>query len=157
LSSLEALWERLSAPVVWKFLRYASVSVISTVVSLTILGTLVATRATTAGWANVIATGVATIPSFELNRRWVWAREGRRSISSEVGPFVVWCFAELGLSTLAVSRAVRWADHSAMGSGTRTLVALGANVTTFGILWLAQFLILDRVLFRAREPVGSQS
>ena len=35
---------------------------------------LVGTDAVTAGWANVIATGVGTVPSFELNRRWVWGR-----------------------------------------------------------------------------------
>ncbi|MGH9126681.1 MAG: GtrA family protein [Acidimicrobiales bacterium] len=144
----------LAAPLVRKLAKYASVSVISTVVSLSILGTLIATRATTAGWANVLATGVATIPSFELNRRWVWAKAGRRSIWAEVGPFVTWCFAELGLSTLAVSAAARWADHSHLGTGARTFVALAANVLTFGTLWLAQFWILDRILFRHRAPVA---
>ncbi|HSS08396.1 MAG TPA: GtrA family protein, partial [Acidimicrobiales bacterium] len=63
-----------------KLIRYATVSAISTAVSLTILGTLVATNATTAGWANVVATAVGTVPSFELNRRWVWKKRGRRSV-----------------------------------------------------------------------------
>ncbi len=54
--------------------RYAGVSVISTAVSLAVLTLLVGTDAVTVGWANVIATGVGTVPSFELNRRWVWGR-----------------------------------------------------------------------------------
>jgi putative flippase GtrA len=55
-----------------KLLRYAAVSAIATSLSLTILGVLVARGTTTAGWANVIATAAGTVPSFELNRRWVW-------------------------------------------------------------------------------------
>jgi putative flippase GtrA len=56
--------------------RYATVSAIATTVSLTILGLLVATGAMSAGWANIIATAVGTIGSFELNRRWVWGKRG---------------------------------------------------------------------------------
>lgn len=136
-----------------KFLRYAAVSAISTMLSLTILGVLVATGATTAGWANVIATGVGTIPSFELNRRWVWGKRGRRSLWAEIGPYSALAFAGLALSTLAVSTATRWAS----ASGVRTLVAEGANVSTFGTLWVLQYAIADRVLFRSRvgaPPAG---
>ena len=60
-----------------KLVRYAAVSAIATTVSLTILGLLVATRSATAGWANVIATAAGTVPSFELNRRWVFQPAGR--------------------------------------------------------------------------------
>ncbi|HEY0398177.1 MAG TPA: bifunctional glycosyltransferase family 2/GtrA family protein, partial [Acidimicrobiia bacterium] len=54
-----------------KLLRYATVSAVATITSLTVLGVLVATGTLSAGWANVVATAVGTIPSFELNRRWV--------------------------------------------------------------------------------------
>jgi len=132
-----------------KLIRYAAVSAISTSVSLTLLGLLVATGATTAGWANVIATGIGTIPSFELNRRWVWNKKGQRSVLAEVGPFCALSFAGLGLSTLAVSVAAGWASSAGLGITLRTLAAEGANVGTFGTLWVAQYVILDRVLFRA--------
>jgi len=133
-----------------KLLRYAAVSAIATALSLTILGVLVATGATTAGWANLIATGVGTVPSFELNRRWVWGKRGSRSIAAEIGPFCALSFAGLALSTIAVSGASRWASGDGLGVGARTLVAEVANVATFGTLWVGQFVILDRVLFRAR-------
>jgi len=136
-----------------KLARYATVSVISTSVSLTILGALVATSAVTAGWANVIATAVGTVPSFELNRRWVWGRTGRRSAVAEVVPFCALSFLGLGLSTLAVSVAAGWAASAGLGTAARTLVAQGANVGTFGTLWVVQYLLLDRVLF-ARRAVG---
>lgn len=129
-----------------RLIRYATVSATSTVTSLTVLGVLVATNTTTAGWANVIATAVGTVPSFELNRRWVWRKRGPRSVLAEITPFCLLSFTGLVLSTLAVSTAAGWA--SGLGDSARALAAGAANVTVFGGLWIAQYLILDRVLFR---------
>jgi putative flippase GtrA len=142
-----------------KLLRYATVSAISTAVSLTILGVLVGASLTTAGWANVIATGIGTIPSFELNRRWVWSKKGHRSVLAEVAPFCALSFLGLGLSTVAVSLAAGWATSTGLGTAARTLAAEAANVGTFGSLWVAQYVILDRVLFRsapATPPVDER-
>jgi putative flippase GtrA len=133
-----------------KLVRYGAVSVVCTSISLTILATLVASRAMTAGWANMTATGIGTIPSFELNRRWVWAKEGRRSVSAEVGPFCALSLTGLVLSTIAVHAAAGWASGAGLGTAARTIAVEGANVATFGTLWVAQFVILDRVLFRSR-------
>jgi putative flippase GtrA len=132
-----------------KLLRYGTVSVVSTVTSMTVLGLLVATRALTPGWANLVATAVGTVPSFELNRRWVWGRTGRRSLSGEVGPFAALSFAGLALSTLAVSVA----GHLAAGLDTapRTIAVEAASVAAFGSLWLLQFVVLDRLLFATRR------
>jgi putative flippase GtrA len=138
-----------------KLIRYAAVSAISTTVSLTILGTLVATGTTTAGWANVIATAAGTVPSFELNRRWVWNRRGRRSVMREAVPFCVLSFTGLGLSTVAVSLAAGWAAAAGLGAAARTTAAELANVATFGALWVLQYLILDRVLFAPPREVSA--
>jgi len=133
-----------------QLMRYATVSAISTSVSLSILGVLVATRAVTAGWANVIATSVATVPSFELNRRWVWARKGPRSLHKEAAPYFALTFAGLGLSTLAVSVATGWASSHHASDAGRAFVALAANLAGFGTVWVIQYVVLDRVLFRHR-------
>jgi len=132
---------------VHKLARYACVSVISTSISLVVLGLLVGTGATTAGWANVIATSVGTIPSFELNRRWVWHRRGHRSVLAEVGPFCALSFTGLALSTMAVHSAATWASSAGLGRAARALAADAANVATFGTLWIVQYVLLDRVLF----------
>jgi putative flippase GtrA len=130
-----------------KLVRYGTVSAISTVVSLTVLGVLVFTGAMSPGWANVVATAVGTVPSFELNRRWVWGRTGRRSLLAELGPFWALSFTGLGLSTLAVSVAGAWAARAGLHAGMRALVAQAASVCAFGSLWVAQFVILDRSVF----------
>jgi putative flippase GtrA len=130
-----------------KLARYSAVSAISSAVSWTILGVLVATRVTTAGWANVVATAAGTVPSFELNRRWVWGRTGSRLLLAEVGPFSVLSFTGLAISTLAVRAAAGWASSAGLGAAARAASAEAANVAAFGSLWVAQYLILDRILF----------
>lgn len=62
----------------------------------------------------------------------------------------------VSLSTLAVSTATQWATLSGLGVGGRTLVAEVTNGATFGSLWVAQYLILDWVLFRARPGRGDE-
>jgi putative flippase GtrA len=132
--------------------RYAAVSAISTSISLTILGTLVATRTVSAGWANIIATAIATVPSFELNRRWVWAHAGPRSLHKQAMPYFGLTFAGLGLSTLLVSTATGMASHDHASTAVRTGVALCANLVGFGTVWIIQYVMLDKILFRRREP-----
>ena len=135
--------------------RYAAVSCIATVLSQLILATLVATRATGAVTANVIATMAGVVPSFELNRRWVWGRTGRRSVTKEIVPFVVLSASGLALSTLAVWATSRWADAHQLSTTWRTLTVQAANLAAFGTVWIAQFVILDKVLFRRRHPGAS--
>ena len=132
---------------VGQLVRYGAVSVISSGTSLVVLTTLVATGALAAGWANVVATAVGTVPSFELNRRWVWRSTAERSLVTQIGPFCVLSFAGLAISTMAVHLAVTWAIGHGMSAGGRAVVAGGANLAAFGSLWIVQFVILDRVLF----------
>jgi putative flippase GtrA len=130
-----------------KWIRYGAVSAVSTTVSLAVLGVLVFTGTLSPGWANVVATAAGTVPSFELNRRWVWGRKARRSLLGEVGPFCALSVAGLALSTLAVSLVGRWATEAGLHAGMRALLAQAANVAAFGSLWVAQFVILDRTVF----------
>jgi len=135
------------APLVRKLLRYGAVSCVSTVTSLTVLGVLVGTRIASPVWANVIATAAGTVPSFELNRRWVWRKRGNRSIAAEVLPFCALSGAGLVLSTIAVAAAARWANDTGFTGSLRTVAVELANLTAFGALWILQFVVLDRMLF----------
>jgi putative flippase GtrA len=132
--------------------RYSTVSLISTAVSMIVLGALVWTRTVTAGWANVIATAVGTIPSFELNRRWVWQAGGRPRLGSQIVPFTVLSFAGLGLSTWAVRLADVFVRHAGWSNASRTAAVELASNAAFGALWVLQFVLLDRLLFPAAPP-----
>ncbi len=140
-----------------KLLRYSAVSGVATATSLGILGVLVGLFRVDAVVANVVATAVGTVPSFELNRRWVWADRTRRSVFRQVTPFCTLSFAGLVVSTLAVhaasARTIGWSR------GWHTLAVEVANVSAYGALWVVQFVLLDRVLFhhprRVPLPAGT--
>jgi putative flippase GtrA len=130
-----------------RFIRYGSVSAISTTVGLLVLGILVGGFSFPAIWANVIATGIGTVPSFELNRRWVWAHNGQRSIRRQAIPYAICSFAGLVVSTFAVHIASDATRHSARF--THTVAIELAVLGSYGALWLIQFALCDRILFRS--------
>ena len=127
------------------------VFLVATTTSLLTLGILVGLVELPATWSNVIATAVGTVPSFELNRRWVWNSTSRRSLSGQVVPFCALSFTGLVVSTLAVgmtaSRTEGWSHWS------HTVAVLSANVAAYGALWVVQYRMLDRLLFRSRPGV----
>ncbi len=130
-----------------RFVRYGSVSAVATVTALSVLGVLVGVLGWPATWSNVIATAVGTIPSFELNRRWVWAHGGRRSTLRQAVPYAALSLTGLVVSTIAVHLA-----SDATVDSTRlvhTVAVEMANVAAYGALWLVQFALCDRVLFRS--------
>jgi putative flippase GtrA len=124
------------------------VSVITTLVSVTTLTVAVLGFGIAAWLANVTATAVGTVPSYRLNRRWTWGKRDPSDLWREVLPFWVLSFAGLVLSTIAVALTATWIHGAHLGSPVlRTGAILTAHLSGFGILWIAQFVLLDRVLF----------
>jgi putative flippase GtrA len=119
--------------------RYAMVSVVSVAVSQTVL--LVATGVLhwSAVVANLVAVSVGAVPSYALNRAWVWGKRGRNHLWREVVPF--WALALFGLafSTLVVALADDVWDE--------VWVPNVANIFAFGTLWVFKYLMLDSLLF----------
>jgi len=126
-----------------KPVRYSLVSVVAVAVSQLVLVTCSGVLHWSAVPSNVTAVAIGSIPSYTLNRCWVWGKRGRNHLWREVVPF--WALALLGLvfSTLLVHLAVQWNDS--------TLVASVANLTAFGVLWVVKYLLLDSLLFRVPE------
>lgn len=134
-----------------RVLRCLSVSVGTTVLSATILVVLAVGLGVPAGPANVVAVMCGITPSYLGNRRWVWGRTGKGSLSREVVPFWTLSVAGLVASTIAVARVGGLTDP--WSNGTRAVALPAANVAVFGALWIVQFLLLDRVIFRDRIVV----
>ena len=137
------LWQRLT--------RCMSVSVITTVISLSTLAITTAVFGIDAWIANVIATAVATVPSYSLNRRWTWGRRDSSDLWREVAPFWLLSFAGLVLSTIAVGLTDSWAAQMQLAGPVHTAALLVAHLSGFGLLWGVQFVLLDRVLFANKE------
>ena len=124
-----------------------SVSVVTTVLSLVSLVVLTLVLRVAAMPANVATTALATIPSYHLNRRWTWGVRGASDMWREIVPFWLLSFAGLALSTITVGMADSWAAGAHLGTAWRTAAVLVGHLGGFGILWVVQFVILDRVLF----------
>jgi putative flippase GtrA len=127
--------------------RCISVSVVTTVLSLVSLVVLTAALGMAAMPANVVTTALATIPSYHLNRRWTWAKRGASDPWREMLPFWLLSFAGLALSTITVGIAAHGAASAHVAEPWRTAAVLVGHLGGFGILWIVQFLVLDRVLF----------
>ena len=136
-----------------QLIRYGMVSAIATTTSLAILTGLVASDTMRPAPANVTATLVGMLPSFELNRRWVWGGQGRPSVRRQMVPFAVLSLIGLLLSTAAVGAAGRLAFDAGWSSDATAVVSAIANLGAFGVVWIAQFFILDRLLFRTPPVV----
>jgi putative flippase GtrA len=152
------LWRRLSTNVsptrraaLRRLVKYASVSAISTVTSLTVLALLTGALGLNAVLANIVAVGVGTVPSFELNRRWVWSQPRHGARATQVVPFCLLSFSGLVIS----SGAVQLAAETTAGDGRlwHTIAVEVANVGSYGALWLVQYFLCAQLLFK---PGGSQ-
>ncbi len=136
---------------VGRLTRCLSVSVVTTVISLSTIVVATTLFGVGAALANVIATSIATVPSYHLNRRWTWGRRDRSDAWREMVPFWVLSFCGLALSTATVGIADSWAAHTHLTPAVHTAMLLVGHLGGFGVLWIFQFVLLDRVLF-APQP-----
>lgn len=136
--------------------KYASVSIISTLVTQVVLFlTYSVWKVGTAMESNVIATIVASVPAYYLNRSWTWGKSGRSNVWREVVPFWAISFVGLVLSTIAVGVAAHNADRITSSELGRELIVNFANLFTYGCIWVGRYFIFNRFLF-GDAPVPHQ-
>lgn len=135
---LQAANERL-APGQLRLVRYAGVSAVTLFVTQTVLLLAYGPLDIPGAPANMLAVCVGAIPSYLLNRAWVWERTGPHHLWREIIPF--WTYAVLGLVVSTI--VVAWAD-ARWGTG---LAASAANIGTYFFLWIAKFVFLDKLIF----------
>lgn len=131
--------------------RYATVSVVSTLLTLGLLALFFGVlKLASAAWCNVFATAIATIPSYYLNRSWAWGKSGKSHLWREVMPFWVISFVSLVLSTGAVKLASMEAHHFVHSHLGVTIVVEFASLLTYAILWVGKYLLFNQLLFTSR-------
>ena len=122
------------------------VSVVSTAVS---FGVLAIVFGVLQLWgeigSTVFANAVATVPSYYLNRKWVWGKGGRSHLMKEIIPF--WSLSAVGHRRVDRRRgggqAHRHVHH--LSHFEQTVIVLVANVMSFGIFWVLKFLLFNRM------------
>ena len=134
-----------------KLIRFTAVSVISTGVSFV---TLFLVFGVFKVWSQVpstvFANAVATIPSYNLNRKWAWGKGGRSHLMKEILPF--WSMSAVGIAVSVVgaqaARHVSVKHH--LPHLEQTIIVLVANVLSFAIFWVLKLLLFNR-LFHVNE------
>ena len=122
------------------------VSVISTVVSFAVLAVVYGLHIIKGEVeATVFANVVATIPSYFLNRMWVWGKGGRSRVMKEIVPF--WVMSAIGIVVsiggAAVARHIGKVNH--LSHGEQTAVLLLANLISFGLFWVLKYMLYNRL------------
>lgn len=133
-----------------KILRYGTISIVSTAISLSALFIFYRWIGLSPTWSNILATCIATVPYYYLNRMWVFKKSGRSHLTKEVLPFWTIAFVSLVLSTLAVKFAGSQV-HAISSKNVRGAILVAANLATYGILWIAKFVVFNRILFKSSD------
>lgn len=127
-----------------KLVRFGAVSAFNVLFGQVLLFTAQVVFALPPVTANVFSVTVGAVPAYYLSRFWVWNKRGKSHFMREVIPFWTLTLIGFALSTLAV-----WYVDTKWNVGP-----LGVNLTNlaaFGVVWVAKFAILDRVLFKVEE------
>lgn len=146
--SFTALKDRARSPGGQKAIKYTLVSVIAVAVTQVALALIYLGLGWTARSANIAAVSIGALPSYYLNRSWAWGKRGRSHLMKEVVPF--WALALLGLVFSTFTTA--WAEDFAVARYDSQLVRAvfvnGGSLAAFGVLWVAKFMIFNKVLFK---------
>jgi putative flippase GtrA len=128
--------------------RFATTSIICTVLTQILLWLFVGVLGWDGGPANIVAVLLTTVPSYLFARHWVWRSEAvKGNTGRDVGIF--WATSLLGLllSTLLASAFYRVSPHA-------WAVSL-ANLLAFGALWYARYSLFHTYVFAPADDEGS--
>lgn len=131
-----------------KVIRFAAVSAITVPIGMTLLWLFLRGDRSPL-MANFMAVTISTIPSYLLNRYWVWQKKGKNSVSREIAPFWIMAFIGLMVSTFFIWIADQFTDLD--------LVFLAVNFMAFGVVWVMKFFVLEAFLFGNSDPELAES
>ena len=136
-------------PMGQKLVKYTMVSIISVIIGQALLLFAFGVMRWSAVTSNVFAVGLSALPSYYLNRAWAWGKRGRSHFLKEVLPFWGMAFLGLAISTWFVHVAEGRSEH--LSHLLQTAVISGSSIAAFGVLWVAKFVILNKLMFAHHE------
>ena len=145
--TLPGLRQKLRSPMALKLFRYSMASVVAVIVSNVCLLIFVGLAKMGVVLASTLATTIAAIPSYEMNRKWAWGKHGKSHLMKEVVPF--WGLAILGwaFSTWAVWVMDGYAKRHHFSHAAQTFSVALVYFAAFGVLWVGKFVIFNKLMF----------
>lgn len=142
---VDKLWAWLHTREGRKIFRYTMSSVITTGVSLFVLGLVFGVlRLWTEVPSTIFANVVAAVPSYYLARKWAWGKGGRSHLLKEVLPFCVMSAASISFSIIGAATARYLGNHWHLHHLEETALVMFANVLSFAIFWVLKLLVFNR-------------
>jgi len=129
-----------------KLVRYTLVSVASTVTSIVVIAIVYGFKIIPGEVeATIFGNVVATLPAYNLNRRWTWGKTGRSHVRKEILPF--WVIAALGIafSILGASYAHHLVHTHHWSQLINTGLVVGANFVSFAVFWVLKLMIFNKI------------
>lgn len=129
-----------------KLIRYTVVSASSTVISFVALSAFYGLKIIPSViWSTLAGNLVASVPAYQLNRRWTWGKRGKSGFRREVAPFWAMTFMGIGVSLLGAV----WARHEVRSHHwshlANTALVSFTNLASFAIFWVLKLIVFNRI------------
>lgn len=134
-----------------RFTKYTAGSVIATVCSevtfLLVYGVFHggSVAASVLGWL------AGVVPNYFLNRNWAWGRKGRHDLRREVLPYAAIAVVTVGIASLTTHAAGVLVPRMVSTHWLQVGVVGAVFLATYGVLFAARFMLLDRLFGLARS------
>ncbi len=137
-----------------RFSKFAAGSVAATVLSQLTLTGLFWLGGVNATTASLVAFVAGAIPNFIVNWKWTWGRSGRPALLRELLPYI----AIIVGGGLAATALTTLTDHVlaplVTDRGARTITLDIAYLSSYAILFVLKFALLDRVFRRGKTATA---
>jgi putative flippase GtrA len=143
---LRSLWSWSKTHQGKKLIRFTMVSGSSTIVSFASISFFYGLRIIPSViWATLVGNLVASVPAYQLNRRWTWGKRGKSHFRKEIVPFWTLTFLGIGVSQLGAL----WARHEVRTHHWSHVINTGlvafTNLASFAIFWVLKLMVFNRI------------
>ena len=129
-----------------KLIRFTTVSAVSTVTSFVAISFLYGLKIIPGVlWATMAGNLIASLPAYQLNRRWTWGKRGKSHWRKEILPF--WSMTALGIavSQLGALWARSEVKHHHWTHLVNTAIVSFTNLFCFAIFWFLKMMVFNRI------------
>jgi len=129
-----------------KLIRFTLVSAVSTVTSFAAISLLYGLKIIPGIlWATLVGNLIASLPAYNLNRRWTWGKRGRSHWRKEILPFWTMTALGIGVSQLGALYARHLVKTHHFSPLFNTGLVAGANLVSFAIFWVLKLIVFNRI------------
>ncbi|MDT4987280.1 MAG: hypothetical protein QOI74_1374 [Micromonosporaceae bacterium] len=107
--------------------------------------------------ATLAAFVTGALVGFVVNRCWTWQGRDRSTLGRDILRYAAVACSVAALAAVATTVTDGYTTRAGLDSATRTILVEGAYLGTYLVMFGVKFLVLDRWVFRARDPRARQA